>query len=86
MSSAQRLEQARSLTTLVREMAREIILPRYLRAVRVGVSCGGSASSSSAASLAFASLPNVVTRRIARVRFDVRSQRDSATAPMSATP
>jgi 3'(2'), 5'-bisphosphate nucleotidase/myo-inositol-1(or 4)-monophosphatase len=34
MSSAQRLEQARSLTALVREMAHEIILPRYLRAAR----------------------------------------------------
>ena len=34
MTSAQRLEQARSLTQLVREMAHEIILPRYLRATR----------------------------------------------------
>ena len=34
MSSAQRLEQVRSLTALVREMAHEIILPRYLRAAR----------------------------------------------------
>ena len=34
MSSAQRLEQVRSLTALVREMAHEINLPRYLRAAR----------------------------------------------------
>ena len=34
MTSAQRLDQARTLATIVREMAKEIILPRYLRAVR----------------------------------------------------
>ena len=34
MTSAQRLEHARTLADTVRNMARETILPRYLRAVR----------------------------------------------------
>jgi 3'-phosphoadenosine 5'-phosphosulfate (PAPS) 3'-phosphatase len=34
MTSAQRLDQARELVAIVREMARTTILPRYLRAVR----------------------------------------------------
>jgi 3'(2'), 5'-bisphosphate nucleotidase/myo-inositol-1(or 4)-monophosphatase len=34
MTSAQRLEYARTLAEMVRKMARETILPRYLRAVR----------------------------------------------------
>jgi len=73
MSSAQRLEQVRSLTALVREMAHEIILPRYLRAARERKADGSVLTEADLASQAA-----LVARLTSRTMTPVRGESMSA--------